>query len=420
MAQVINTNINSLVAQRNLTRSGASLGVSIERLSSGLRINSARDDAAGLAISERMTGKLRSMEVAKRNANDGISGLQVADGVLASISDNLQRMRELATQAATGTISQSDRANLDLEFSQLSEEIERLSGTAEFNGVKLLQGNGNGGNTEFEIQIGADGEPTDNQLKIQFTNILAEIEAFQETSADLDISAGAFADVADVTLASLDAGTAPAALSQREIDAGFTPANTLDYDLDGDGNLDTRVYNDGTNALAFASLTGEGLAGESTDIAGTVAIADVTLGNLGVASQTSADNAEAFVKLGNASIKFTAADDGSIFETSNGERAVNGVDGDNAQRAITALGDLLDDVNNQRATLGAGINRLEAVISNLDSNIVNLSAARGRIVDADFAKETANLTRTQILQQAGTAVLAQANQLPTSVLGLLG
>lgn len=413
MAQVINTNINSLVAQRNLTRSGSSLGVSIERLSSGLRINSARDDAAGLAISERMTGKLRSMEVAKRNANDGISGLQVADGVLASIGDNLQRMRELATQSATGTISQSDRANLALEFSQLSEEIERLSGTAEFNGVKLLQGNGNGGNTEFEIQIGADGEPADNQLKVQFTNILAEIETFQQVGLDDALLTTAAADVTDVRLNDLDALPS------------LADGATADLDLDGDGKSDVRLSNNSGVADVVSSaqfIDGEGnLVGDAFDFSATpIAIANITLGDLGVLSQTAGDDGEeAFVDVGNASLKFTANDMGQ-FATVSGELTISGVDGDNAQRAITALGDLLDDVNNQRATLGAGINRLEAVISNLDSNIVNLSAARGRIVDADFAKETANLTRTQILQQAGTAVLAQANQLPTSVLGLLG
>lgn len=412
MAQVINTNINSLVAQRNLTRSGASLGVSIERLSSGLRINSARDDAAGLAISERMTGKLRSMEVAKRNANDGISGLQVADGVLASIGDNLQRMRELATQSATGTISQSDRANLALEFSQLSEEIERLSGTAEFNGVKLLQGNGNGGNTEFEIQIGADGEPADNQLKVQFTNILAQIETFQQVGFDEATLATPASDVSAILLSNLNA---PATLA----DGAFS-----DVDLDNDGKADVRLSNNSGGADVVSSaqfLDGEGnLVGDVFDFsAAPIGIAAIDLGDLGVASQAAGDDGEeAFVDVGNASLKFTS--DGTNFTTVSGELTIAGVDGDNAQRAITALGDLLDDVNNQRATLGAGINRLEAVISNLDSNIVNLSAARGRIVDADFAKETANLTRTQILQQAGTAVLAQANQLPTSVLGLLG
>lgn len=300
----INTNIASLTAQRNLFRSGASLQTSIERLSSGLRINSARDDAAGLAITERMTGQIRGMEVAKRNAGDGISALQVADGALASIADNLQRMRELAVQAQNGTYNNEDRKNLNFEYTALAEEVARVIGVngydpdgagpivakdfsvnqgTKFNNVQLLnQAAG------FELQIGANN---DEEIMVTFDNLATD----------------------------------------------YTNGNRLDQ---------TKIFDD---SAAPTSATG---------------IA-------------------------------------------------------NAETAVTKLEAMIDKINEQRAKAGAGINRLEAVINNLETSILNLSAARSRILDADFARETANLTRTQILQQAGNAMLAQSNQLPAQVLQLL-
>lgn len=299
MASVINTNVASLIAQKNLFKSSGVLQTSIERLSSGLRINSARDDAAGLAISERMTSQIRGYEVARRNAGDGISLLQVADGALGTLSDNLQRMRELAIQAQNGTLQASDRANLDQEYQALSQEVARVigvtfaSGTdngtatatgASFNGIQLL----NTG-TAVELQIGADNN---DELSVSVGNLL--------TTFNTSIAAVGTAAVAN--------------------DFDNTNLNSID----------------------------------------------------------------------------------------SAEQAVNGIDS------------FLSAVTSARAGVGAGINRLEAVINNLDTLSVNLSAARGRIIDADFARETAELTRAQILQQAGTAMLAQANQLPANVLALLG
>ena len=269
----INTNVPSLTAQKNLGASGASITTSIDRLSSGLRINSSRDDAAGLAIATRMTSEIRGTEVAKRNANDGISALQIADGALGSVTDNMQRLRELAVQAATGTLTTDDRANLDAEFAQLKAQIGNVVNGANFNGVKLL----------------------DN------------------STASLVIQTG----------------------------TSNTPGNSTSISL----------------------VNGAG-------VSSAVAALDVT---------SSA----------------------------------------NASAALGVLDSQLTVLNTGRATLGAGINRLDAVISNLDATFTNVSAARGRIMDADFAKETANLTRTQILQQAGTAMLSQANQLPNNVLSLL-
>ena len=272
MAQVINTNVMSLNAQRNLSTNSANLATTIQRLSSGLRINSAKDDAAGLAISQRMTAQVRGMDVAARNANDGISLAQTAEGALSSIGENLQRIRELAVQAANGTNSADDRAALQKEVTQLSSEIGRVKDNANFNGTKLLNAAGS-----FTIQVGADAS-SDNQISI----------------------------------------------STVDMTATSTAASAIDI------------------------------------------------------------------------------------STASGATA-----------ALTAIDNQLKVVNNARADLGAIQNRFSSVISNLQNSSENLSAARSRIQDADYAKETAELTRTQILQQAGTAMLAQAKSIPQNVLSLL-
>ncbi|MEQ1805657.1 MAG: flagellin [Burkholderiaceae bacterium] len=266
MAMTINTNVVSLNAQRNLSTSKTSLATSMERLSSGLRVNSAKDDAAGLAIAGRMEGQIRGINVAIRNANDGISVAQTAEGALATITDALQRMRELAIQAQNGSNGTTDRANLDTEYQQLSSEITRIGSQTKFNGVAIV-GAGAGGQT-FQI---------------------------------------------------------------------------------GPNNGDTLTIT--TNAVA--TVTG-----------------DLT----------------------------TAA---------------------NASTAVDALDTALTTINTDRATYGAAMSRFSYAINNLQVTGENQSAARGRIIDADFAAETANLSRAQIMQQAGSAMVAQANQLPNQVLALL-
>jgi len=268
--QVINTNILSLNAQRNASSSQGALATSIQRLSSGLRVNSAKDDAAGLAIATKMDSQIRGMNVAIRNANDGISLSQTAEGALGKVSDMLQRMRELAVQSRNGTNGTTDQANLDAEFQELDTEILRVVNSTQFNGVKLLEGT----NTSVDFQVGA----------------------------------------------------------------GTTGDDTI--------------------TVALADMSSLAVGGD---------IADAT----------------------------------------------------NAGTAIDAIDTALDTLNSQRATLGAAQNRLDTAISNLQVNAENTSAARSRIVDADFAAETAALTRAQILQQAGTAMLAQANQVPQQVLSLL-
>ena len=275
MAQTINTNLQSINAQRNVASSQLSLAVSMQRLSSGLRVNSAKDDAAGLAISERMNAQVRGMNVAVRNANDGISLAQTAEGATSKVGDALQRMRELAVQSANGTNNEGDRDNLQTEFAQLQAEVTRLIDGTKFNDQNLLNAA-----TTFTFQVGAGTDATDT-IDVDMTDLSTDVN---------------------------------------------TPVAALD---------------------------------------------------------------------------------------------ISGTDATGATAAIDALDDAIDAVTTARADFGAVQNRFESVISNLMVSSENLTASRARIVDADFAVETASLSRAQILQQAGTAMVAQANQQPSQVLQLL-
>jgi len=313
MPQTINTNIVSLNAQRNLNLSQTSLATSMQRLSSGLRVNSAKDDAAGLAIAERMNTQVRGMNVAIRNANDGISLAQTAEGALGKIGDNLQRMRELAVQSRNATNSAGDRENLQKEFKQLQEEIDRTVKNTKFNGQALFA---SGAATSLSFQVGAGTDTTDR----------------------IDINSSELGGGAATAAGSLTAPTTTA--GEKELIATVT------------GNWD------GTNGLSI----GGAASGSASNVAG-----------------------------------------------------VSQIDA-----AINAIDFALNVVNDKRANFGASQNRFEAVIANLQVSVENQAAARGRIMDADFAAETANLSRSQILQQAGTAMVAQANQLPQQVLSLLG
>jgi len=286
MPQTINTNLVSLNAQRNLSMSQSSLATSMQRLSSGLRVNSAKDDAAGLAIAERMNAQVRGMNVAMRNANDAISLSQTAEGALGKVGDLFQRMRELAVQSANGTNNADDRTSLNEEFVQLAQEATRTLGGTQFNGVNILAST-----TDSTFQIGANSTANIDRLTV----------------------------------------------------AAFDWATTADI----------------TGALGTAVITG-------TDVP-TVQITDVA----------------------------------------------------SAQGALTAIDTAIDAINSQRAEFGAVQNRFENVVANLMVATENQSAARSRIMDADYASETANLSRASILQQAGNAMVAQANQLPQQVLSLL-
>jgi flagellin len=304
MAQVINTNLASLNAQRNLSSTQSVLTTSIQRLSTGLRVNSAKDDAAGLAIAERMNAQVRGMNVAQRNANDAISLAQTGESALGKIGDMLQRMRELAVQSANATNSSSDRAALQDEFTELQEEITRTADTTRFNGQSVLTTS-----SSFDFQIGANAT-TDDQVSISGVNVL---------------------------------GTSTTS---------------------------------GTNDGSLSTVAGTGISISTVGTRGTAGAADFEAYSAGTA-------------------------------------------GTGALGAIEQIDFALAQVNTARSSFGAAQNRFESIISNLQVAGENQASARSRIMDADFASETASMTRAQVLQQAGVAMLSQANAIPNNVLSLL-
>ncbi|TMS59745.1 flagellin [Imbroritus primus] len=382
MALSINTNIASLTAQRNVNNNQSALQTSLSRLSSGLRINSAKDDAAGLAISERFGTQIRGSNVAARNANDAISLTQTAEGALGEISNNLQRIRELAVQSRNATNSTADRKLLDAEAQQLKSEIDRISSTANFNGVKLLDGSF----TAQEFQIGAN---TGDRITV-------------DSILDADSTSLGTYDRADVTGAAATAFTAITA-GHIQITVG---ANTYNVgDIAAAGNATERA--DGLmNAInAIAQQSGVYAVKDTATTVSLVSNGAFTIGFGGASATTATTGLTAGAATVTSQTGFAALDLSTVA---------------GADTAMNAMDAALSAVSGARAKMGAIQNRFASVISNLQSTSENLESARSRIRDADFASETANLTRNQILQQAGTAMLAQANSMPNMVLSLLG
>ncbi|TWI02777.1 flagellin [Luteimonas cucumeris] len=391
MAQVINTNTMSLNAQRNLSTSGASLATTIQRLSSGLRINSAKDDAAGLAISERFSTQIRGLDVAVRNANDGISLAQVAEGSLTEIGNNLQRIRELAVQSANASNSSSDRAALNAEVKQLISEIDRVAKQSDFNGTKLLDGSF----TSQLFQVGANAGQAiaiDKVVDAQ-SDALGNVRFANAQTG----TAAAITATTDNTLSGLVVnGVTIDNVSWKQGTSGESVANGIAGAINAQIG-ETGVYasvGTGVDAGRIV-LTSIEEGRDFTYTAGTLTTAD-SIGMAGIASATVAATG---------TTKF--ADDLDITTFAG------------AQQALEIVDAALTSVNGARADLGAIQNRFTSVVANLQASSENLAASRSRIRDTDFAKETAELTRTQILQQAGTAMLAQANQVPQNVLSLL-
>ena len=398
--QVINSNIMSLNAQRNLSNTGADLATSLQRLSSGLRINSAKDDAAGLAISERFTTQIRGMDQAARNANDGISLAQTAEGAMGEIGNNLQRIRELAVQSRNATNSASDREALNKEAQQLKAEIDRVATQTSFNGVKLLDGSFQ----DQTFQVGANQGETITVASITDASSDALGTWNSVATANTTASSGAFADVTlaaanDEFSITVDGETAVAitAAGANEV----VDAAAIDAEL---------ASNAATLEAAGITFTGSAADG---DLA--FSKADGSAFDVVVANDAGADGfAGADFATGTNSVDNGAA---AAAQTGFGDLDISTVEG--ADAAMLAMDGALTALNTARADMGAVQNRFSSVVANLSSNSENLSAARSRIQDADFAKETAQLTRNQILQQAGTAMLAQANQAPQGVLSLL-
>lgn len=381
MASTINTNINSLNAQRNLSMSQSSLSTSMQRLSSGLRINSAKDDAAGLAISERMTSQIKGLTQAGRNANDAISLAQTAEGALSTVSNNLQRIRELAVQASNGTNTQTDRDALNAEVTQLKAEIQRVSEQTSFNGTKLLDGSFSG----VQFQVGANAGETIGISSITNVSTSALGGSLSRTTASVNASAltGFATAIAagSVTINGTDIGAIAEAANSQERAGQVVEAVNRVSATTGVG----ASYDQVTGDITFTSDSAITLAGAGA----TVTEFGFAAGAVGTATTTTGINALTVSS-------FT-----------------------DAQLTISQIDNALKSVNEGRADLGAIQNRFNSTVENLASSTENLSASRSRIQDADFASETANLSRAQILQQAGTAMIAQANQLPQGVLALL-
>ncbi|WP_099495668.1 flagellin [Stenotrophomonas maltophilia] len=391
MAQVINTNTMSLNAQRNLSTSGSSLATTIQRLSSGSRINSAKDDAAGLAISERFGTQIRGTDVAIRNANDGISLAQVAEGSLTEIGNNLQRVRELSVQASNATNSASDRKALQAEVTQLVSEIDRVAKQSDFNGTKLLDGS-------FSSQLFQVGANAGQAIAIDKT-----IDAKAGSLGTSTFATGATAALAastdgarfSGTVMGVDIGTVEVKAGATTADASKAVATAINAKI-GEAGIYAEANADGSLKLSSVK---EGKAVATADIALMRSDYDATAKTWGTAAAAGA---------------YTAGTDTSANVQKLDVSTVLG-----AQQALEVVDKALGAINSTRADLGAIQNRFTSVVANLQTSSENLSASRSRIKDTDFAKETAELTRTQILQQAGTAMLAQANQVPQGVLSLL-
>ena len=495
MASVINTNISSLTAQRNLMMSQTSLTTSMQRLSSGLRINSAKDDAAGLAITSRMSSQINGANQAVRNANDGISLAQTAEGDLTQISTNLQRMRDLAVQSANATNSASDRAALNSEVQSLAAEIDRVAQNSSFNGVKLLDGSF----TAQNFQVGANSTANDNiqiaaiasarttQLGGTGATTSATVTGTATTTAlaagDVTLngfqvgastvgtlpgqSAASAAQIA-VAINAISGSSGVVATANTTSIAGvaatstaLSAANSLSVNGISIGAIaaGTTAAGQGANvAAAFNSVSSQsGVTASANATTGVVTLSaiegrDITLLALGTTTAAAAltatglvtgdvvgpvaavtthgtitlnsNNAAGIVQGGAtaASAGLTAAGLTTAATTVSSVSAISAINistAAGATSALTAIDGAIASVNSSRANLGAYQNRFASVVSSLQTTSENLTASRSRIQDTDFAAATAELSRAQILQQAGTAMLAQANQLPNQVMTLL-
>jgi flagellin len=488
---VINTNISSMQAQNSMRSNGLNLSTAMERLSSGIRINSAKDDAAGLAISTRMTASIRGISAAIRNANDGISLTQTAEGSLSQISDNLQRIRELAVQSSNTGNNASDRAAMNNESSQLIAEIDRVASNTTYNGIALLDGTfqdqdlqvgaGNGSNDRIAISISSakssalgvgsnssyatdvDGAATTGALAAGGLSINAvavgatvadgvsyadDDESGIAIAAAINAVSGTSGVTATVGETSLAAGTMTSAGFATAVAAGDVTINGVDIGaIAVAGSLAERgsqmaaainAVSDQTGVAATFDTTTGGVAlaaadGRNITVTFATAVTSAITGVSGTAASTvTTSSSVSLTSSGSDGITIGDIDGlsaaasgltvGYTATTTTAGAGVSSIDlttASGSQDALTTLDSAINTVTDIRAAMGAYQNRLTASISNLETTSMNLSASRSRILDTDYAKETTNLAKSQIIQQAATAMLAQANQSGQSVLALL-
>jgi len=495
MALTVNTNVSSLNAQRNLTTSQASLTTSMQRLSSGLRINSAKDDAAGSAIGERFTSQIRGNDQAARNANDGISLAQTAEGSLDQIGSNLQRIRELAVQSSNASNSASDRVSINNEATQLIAEIDRVASSSSFNGTKLLDGSF----TAKSFQVGANNTNNDvitiasiasakssglgvgtsssysttltqgavvttnaltaGQLSINGRNVgassldgvsfakgdasgIAKAAAINAVSGDTGVMATvsttalvgttvtSFAAIVagDIKINGVDIGALQ--LATAAPDRGSQMAAAINAKSSQTGV--TATFDTTTGAVALAAADGRNITVTAAATAGANdANTGLTVGAAAAAGATkdvtskltlSSTGSAGITLAGALGLTATGQTVGFTAATATAGAGLSSLDlttAGGAQAALATLDGAINSINTSRGSLGAFQNRFESAIASLQTTTENLTASRGRITDADFAKETSNLSRAQVMQQAGTAMLAQANQSSQGVLSLL-
>ncbi len=486
---VINTNVKSIVAQNALTVNNRAMSKTMEQLSTGKRINGAKDDAAGLAISSKMTSQIKGLNQAVRNANDGISLIQVAEGSLVEVSNMMQRMRELAVQSANDTNTSDDRSAMDLEFQELKKEINRIGSSTEWNSMKVMDKSFDGGSGTFKFQVGANAAQNIEITLGDYRTTGASTNAISNattTAGNAQVNTLVFADtdtmaVGDTLTITRDKGidgtsqtytfTASAALADGGEIATALAADTNIQDLLGlnaatlsnngdgdtgamsftgaDGSAYTLTANKGTVGTASftattqtskLTLTGSYAAGDviNIDLAdgkkfkydvtasmtadqvataiGSAAAADT---DLGLTVTRSAAGEISLVGSANQTFAATA----TVNNSTGGDLAMINDSNISSQAdsnaAITAIDDALKVVNEDRAKMGAVINRLNSAADNMMNVSQNTSESRSRIMDTDYAQATTELARTQIISQAATAMLAQANQAPQSVLSLL-
>ena len=479
MSTTINTNISALAAQSSLRKTGLTQATAMERLSTGVRINNAKDDAAGLAISTRMTANIRGISAAIRNANDGISLTQTAEGSLAAIGDNLQRIRELAVQSANAGNNDSDRSALNAEATQLVAEIDRVASNSAFNGIKLLDGSfqnqslqigsGNDQNDRITLSISSaksstlgvgsgssylatkngaaaisDGTAlsagglTINGFQVGSSSsdgvstvsaagsAIAKANAINAVTGQTGVKATVVATTKSYTITSADAGTF--AMTINGVAVGATTANSATA-RESASLIAARINAVSAQTGVAATFSDTALTltasdGRNIDIAnvttgGTGAAAATIYGTINLTSTQSGGITVGGVQATSALVGAAGAYTAATATAGAGVSSLNLSTASGAQSALTTLDLAINTITDSRAAMGAYQNRLTAAISNLETTSMNLNASRSRILDTDYAKETTNLAKSQIITQAATAMLAQANQSAQSVLALL-
>ncbi|WP_424267070.1 FliC/FljB family flagellin [Castellaniella sp.] len=389
------------MSQNNLNKSQSSLGSAIERLSSGLRINSAKDDAAGQAIANRFTANINGLTQAGRNANDGISIAQTTEGALNEINNNLQRIRQLSVQAANGTNSDSDLQSIQAEITQRLDEINRVSDQTQFNSVKVLASD-----QTLTIQVGAnDNETIEIDLK-KITSSTLNLSSFNVTGPKMATGGAPVAAVAadfqkaygstsSVTAATVDEKT-PNKLAERlGVASASVAVDATNVYVDDNGKFFAKVSVTPADATEVGNLESRGFTG------------------------TAGTAKDYYIAVEPSTADVTATAGTAAFTLDTDTMSLKSLSSGATPNALDTLDKAIAQVDDLRSDLGAIQNRFESTITNLQNTVTNLSAARSRIEDADYAVEVSNMTRAQILQQAGTAVLAQANQVPQTMLSLL-